>query len=166
MSVRKLQCQACGAPIEIPDQVRFFTCGHCETALEVHAGEGAAWTQLAEQIRADVSVLRARAELAQLEQDWSALQQQEEDARNRVHGGKGCGLAIVLFAIALLGQLAIAETENPLVPVVFASIAGVGLLVFLAAAIPGPRRRSHAAAEQRYRERRAELLAEIEPPRD
>lgn len=93
MKTESLQCNNCGAEIEVSSSTRFATCGHCGSKLAVVRTASAAYTELADKVselsdRVQTHLVRTeqRNALAQLDREW------EMDRENYMiatkHGGK------------------------------------------------------------------------------
>ncbi len=79
MKLLALTCNNCGAPIEVPEETKFFTCSHCESRLAVHRSGNAVYTdvldalqQRAIQIATDMEVLKVQDKLGRLDRQWGA----------------------------------------------------------------------------------------------
>jgi LSD1 subclass zinc finger protein len=76
MPMQPVSCGECGAPLRVPEGVRYVTCAHCQAQLHVHSEDGVIYAQLqklageAAEVRDDVAALRAHADLDRLEQEW------------------------------------------------------------------------------------------------
>ena len=51
MPTLALNCNNCGAPLSVPDGVRFLTCSFCQSQLEVVQEGNAAFTKVLEQLQ-------------------------------------------------------------------------------------------------------------------
>ncbi len=92
MKLIALNCNHCGATLEVRDETNFVTCKHCDTQLAIHREDGAAYTALAEATKRveqqtealadqveDLSDQNARlilqGELTQLDREWENRRQ-------------------------------------------------------------------------------------------
>lgn len=73
-----LNCNECGAPLEVPDKTRFVTCGHCSSRLEIHQSGNAYYgevlerlEQKTEHIADEVETLRIQNELERVDREWT-----------------------------------------------------------------------------------------------
>ena len=73
MQTESLNCNNCGAPIEVPGGANFVTCVHCNTQLAIKRTESVAYTETlqridrhTEQLADQVAVLTYQNELARL----------------------------------------------------------------------------------------------------
>ena len=78
MKLSSVACNNCGAPLQVPEDVQFVTCRHCQSSLAIKHTESATYTEKLEQIDArtermedQIESLTLEAELARLERDWS-----------------------------------------------------------------------------------------------
>ena len=79
MKLLALNCNRCGAPLEVPEKAKFVTCTFCQTQLAVQRSGGAAYTEAleklderTEQIADDVEILKLQAELDRLDREWTS----------------------------------------------------------------------------------------------
>lgn len=77
MNTRTLSCRHCGALLPIAEAQRFMTCDYCSTQLEVVAKDDALCTEIVRDLQqktqslaVDVGVMKLRAELAALDDDF------------------------------------------------------------------------------------------------
>ena len=77
MPTLALNCNNCGAPLSVPDGVRFLTCSFCQSQLEVVQEGNAAFTKVLEQLQerteqvaTDVERLKLQNQLLSLEHEW------------------------------------------------------------------------------------------------
>ena len=70
MKLLALNCNRCGAPLEVPQKAKFITCTFCQTQLSIQRSGGAAYTEAleelgerTEQLVDDVEVLKLQGEL-------------------------------------------------------------------------------------------------------
>lgn len=78
-----LTCNQCGAAISAGEDVRFLTCDHCGTRLEIERSEGAVYTKVLEAVEratqkadeaiAEVEQLKRGAELAQVDAELARV---------------------------------------------------------------------------------------------
>ena len=79
MKLLALNCNHCGAPLEVPEKANYLTCTFCQTQLSVQRSGGAAYTEAleklderTEQIADDVEILKLQAELDRLDREWTS----------------------------------------------------------------------------------------------
>jgi hypothetical protein len=77
MPVLSVQCQHCGAPLSLADEVRFVTCNFCQTPLEVVHDASVTHTKLLEKMvslagdsNAHLEILTLQNDLQRLEDEW------------------------------------------------------------------------------------------------
>lgn len=83
MRVIAVNCNQCGAPLQVPAKTRFLTCGFCSSRLEVHREGDAIYSEVLEsieektnQIAEDVETIRVQNELERLDREWLSDQAQ------------------------------------------------------------------------------------------
>lgn len=91
MPVVAIVCASCGAPISVPDTVKFVTCAHCGSSLKVTASEGAIYSEIADALGAvkEATAKGANAservanelELKRLQEELGALTQRTQRDR-------------------------------------------------------------------------------------
>ncbi|QDV84059.1 hypothetical protein [Stieleria sp.] len=91
MKVISLNCNHCGAPLDVPAKARFATCGFCEAKLAIeHVGNSYSTTVLDElkettaQIAKDVAEIKSSSEIKELDSRW-----QQERLSHMVTGKHG-----------------------------------------------------------------------------
>lgn len=110
-----LSCGQCGAPLDVPESVRFVTCAFCSTRLElVHEGNAhytVALANLGEKVAdlaGEVKLQRLLHELDQIDRDWDAgrfHEQIPEPPPSAISGDRGWrdwAVAFVLGATVLV----------------------------------------------------------------
>lgn len=77
MKLLSLNCNHCGAPLDVPAKARFVTCGFCDSRLAIQHSGTTYSTQVMEQlvqkttaIQDDVEELKRRAALSDLDLAW------------------------------------------------------------------------------------------------
>ncbi|WP_459557752.1 hypothetical protein [Lacunimicrobium album] len=120
MNTERLLCDACGAPLEIPDGVSFVTCQHCETALSVKRDESVHYTQILEDIYEKTQKLGERIdaisgwhEVEALDRKWEMDRQQLLKPGETVATSFGTNSAIIfgmlIGCVSVLAGFFIAE---------------------------------------------------------
>lgn len=82
MKIVSLNCNNCGAPLEASRKARFVTCTFCDARLEIKQEGAAAWTEVLDDLRAEVRKLQRRSDLEQLDREW------ERERKNYLVRGK------------------------------------------------------------------------------
>lgn len=116
MNTDAVQCNQCGAPLEIPVSARFVTCRHCSSSLAVNRTPSIVTTEVIErvtnavdQMASDVADLKRRAELQEIDEAW-----EREQKRYLIQTEKGAtepseATGIVMAVVAVVGGLAFAS---------------------------------------------------------
>jgi hypothetical protein len=180
VQVLSLTCNHCGAPLDVPEAMRFVTCEHCGSRLEVHRTGSAAYTQVLEQIdqrtrniEQDIEALRLQQELEQLDRDWATKRKGLMDrngegqtsvptALGNVIGAMGLGVCgLVWLGIGSFMGHAMPGFTGGLQP--FFTWIGLGVVVLaVILGISGMGKASaYRNAEILYQQQRAALLARI-----
>ena len=91
MNTQRLACASCGAPIQVPENLKYLNCTYCGASLSVERGEGYSALRIAEEvtrtiedvgkrtettIREGTQVTREELQRLQLSQEYSAAQNQ------------------------------------------------------------------------------------------
>lgn len=83
MKIIALNCNHCGAPLEVPAKARFVTCGFCEAKLAVeHTGNSYSTSvledlkQTTEQIARDVAAIKSSTAIEKLDAQWERSRSQ------------------------------------------------------------------------------------------
>ena len=71
MRVLDLNCNQCGAPLEVPRKARFVTCAICNTPLQIQHEGAAVFTEALEEINEDLEQIKRNTELIRLDQEWA-----------------------------------------------------------------------------------------------
>ena len=168
MKILTLDCQHCGAPLEVPAKIRALTCTYCGTRLQVQQEGAAAWTETLEDLREDVRYLRRKADLADLDREWEA--ERERYLVKGKHGqtsapSTGSGAASIVIALIFGGfwtTFAMGIAQGSPGPAALFPL--FGILFIIIGVVSGVRQISKAQsleeARTRYRSRRAELLGD------
>ena len=161
MKILTLNCNACGAPLEVSAKAKYVTCRYCDAQLVVKQADSAAWTEAVEEIRDEVRALRRRAELEDLDREWE--REREKYLVQGKHGtsepSKVGSAAGGIFA-AVFGVF-----WTIFAGAIFPPMAIFGVIFIVVAIFQGVSGTQKAtaleAARRRYEERRRKLLAEI-----
>jgi hypothetical protein len=123
MKVLPVLCQGCGAPLRVEDpSVRFVTCSHCSSTLEIVREATQSHTRIIERIYAATQDHSQRLEVIELQNDIQSLDQnwikQQRESGNieaktgQVGDGDSTGcflLGVLLLGAALVSALSIFE---------------------------------------------------------
>lgn len=77
MKILSLNCNECGAPLDVPQKAKYVTCGFCDSRLAIQHSGNTYSTEVIEQlvqttsaIQSDVEELKRRAAISDLDLDW------------------------------------------------------------------------------------------------
>jgi LSD1 subclass zinc finger protein len=80
--LESLNCNSCGAPIDVPSSAKFVKCNHCKANLQVRRSGGGIFTEAVEQLTEttedlaqQVAKLTEQNELAELDRRWQTERQ-------------------------------------------------------------------------------------------
>lgn len=83
MKILSLNCNHCGAPLDVPAKAKFVTCGFCDSRLAIQHSGNTYSTEVMEQlvqktdaIQDDVRELKRRAALSELDLRWEQNKRQ------------------------------------------------------------------------------------------
>jgi LSD1 subclass zinc finger protein len=176
-----LNCNSCGAPLDVPTSARFVKCNHCNANLQVHRSDGGTFTEAVEKLTEttedlaqQVEKLTRHNELAELDRCWEverrSFMSQAKDGHSHLPiervawvGGIGAivfgGLwTILAFSITQSGPshgvFSVAKIIFPLFGLGF-----IGFGVFNAIFVH-QRAQNYRRVERNYRLQRDQLLRE------
>jgi hypothetical protein len=168
-TITSLDCDRCGAPLDVPPTVRRVTCAHCGTPLTIQRNDSATWTEVAERIADNtgrigdgVTLLTLQAELERLDREWQ-MQARPRPRKGKPGAdsddplGKLIGLAVPLFAIYMIFGRGQSVFEGLLLVIVLVICGMFALRSGTVARLLAPH-----LSEPDYRRRRAELVQRIE----
>ena len=173
MKVISLNCNHCGAPLDVSAKARFATCGFCEARLAIEQTGNSYSTAVLDEIKdttrkiaQHVAELKNSHELRQLEDEWNSKRNQfmvthkngrrslatKNDAILGSVFAFGCGVLWLIFA-ASIGA-----------PVYFLLFG----LVFVGAALIGglsvySKAEAYSRAQSDYQRRRRKILSQRDP---
>lgn len=163
-----LNCNNCGAPLQIRASVRFVTCSHCKSQLSVQQSGGVYFTQLLERVAqqtdamaGNLETIKLQNELERIDREWQMRQGElmSTDKHGRTHKPSPVG---PIIGMVVLGIFATVVLSFPAIPPVF--------LVFLAAMFgmlvwklfsESSRAAQWREAEASYQQQRAQLRADL-----
>jgi LSD1 subclass zinc finger protein len=131
MKLLALNCNRCGAPLEVPEKAKFVTCTFCQTQLAVQRSGGAAYTEAleklderTEQIADDVEILKLQAELDRLDREWTSGRERYMRADNNgVMSVPTRAGALAVMLISTVGGIAFTAFSSTMM----AASAGFGM---------------------------------------
>ncbi|MDP6442548.1 MAG: hypothetical protein QGG36_29880 [Pirellulaceae bacterium] len=166
MRLVTLNCNECGAPIEIPHKVKFLTCAFCNAKLQVHHTETAVYSEVlerledkTEQIADELARLKVSTDVERLDSRWRDDRHRHmmRDKRGNYHVPSrplAVVMTIVICGIALV-MLFNAPGQMAMFGIVFVAIAiGNCIRVFLKA-------EDFDRAKRRYRRDRRSLIRKL-----
>jgi uncharacterized Zn finger protein (UPF0148 family) len=169
MKLLALNCEHCGAPLEVPPKVRFVACNYCSARLEVHRSGSSAYTEVletidtrTEQIARDVEYLKRQKELEDLDRAWTL-----ERAKYMVRGNDGELSVPSKGSSAVIGSVVVAFgifwtiTAGALFPpMAIFGVLFVGFAIF--AVVSGVRKAEEYERRHRlYEQKRRALLRDM-----
>lgn len=181
MHIESLNCNHCGAPLEVPQSAKYIKCNHCGTQLAIRRSESATFTETVEQLAettenlaAQVSKLTRQSEVDALDRQWD--REKERYMVTDKHGAKhlptkgtatasGCMLCVggTIWTIMAIAITSGAPNFGPFQVAKFAFPAfGVAFVIFgIFMAMNNYRKaEDYERAYRRYRQRRDELSRE------
>jgi len=179
MNVESLNCNHCGAPLQVPESAKYVKCNHCASQLVIRRGDSATFTetvdrlsQTTENLSEQVTKLTKQNELELLEKRWAG--QRESFMIPDKHGNRHlpdegtsllAGVGIVVFGcIWTVMAIAITSTAPNIGPFQVAKIAfplfGVMFVVFgvIQSIRYHQKAKDYRSALRRYQRDREDLL--------
>ncbi|MBI1249750.1 hypothetical protein GC197_18140 [bacterium] len=171
-----LNCRQCGAPLQVPEDLKHVTCMHCGTQLAVVHEGGAAYTekldqiaQKTEQIESKLDQLQRQQKLTSLDHEWEISKEsfyiQDKQGQRRLPS-KSASIAIFIMggiaacAAAGVGFALLYQRSEGNVPA--ALPIGAAIVVAIATLWNGlaeyARAEQYEQAKRRYHARRRKLL--------
>lgn len=183
MKLESLNCNHCGAPLEVPETANFVTCNHCEAKLAIRRTASTTFTEQLGQIEAKqdrllekVTSLQRQNRLAQIDRQWDRDREKlliadkhgnrhEPNATMAVMGG----VVVVVFGLFWTVTAANLESRSPLggspFPVPFALFGVIFIFVGLATAVyQFTKAGDFRAAKRRYQRARQAAIRDNDQP--
>ena len=119
-----LNCNACGAPIEVTSSANFIHCNHCNTNLKIHRTASATFTEsvdrltnTTERLSDQVEKLTRQNELEALDRKWqnerASMMFRDKHGNMHVPSKMGAAGSVVGVAVGILWTImAIAITQS------------------------------------------------------
>ncbi len=179
MEIIKINCNSCGAGLQIPDKVEFFNCSFCGSQLKMVKSAGAQFTEVVgelvehtEAISQNTNIIQLEKAIERLDRDWKrqkgrlGLEEHEASGGSMASTMVGGGVAIVFVIFWIYGSSSISSQFNDPISKVF-PLLGVGMLILVLINIASaPMKLSRfQKAKQQYEEKRQELLTELQQAR-
>ncbi len=172
MSTIALSCNHCGAPLEIPHEMRFLTCSHCGSRLGVKHSGSAVYTSVLERIEKQTEEIAGRVQTLELQNELERLDREwEMERRNFMtvdkHGresepsaiaGLVSGLAIIGFGLIWIVGIA-SNGGNGIVAIIGVALIALGIFLMFSTYKES---NLYAQCRTRYEERRNGLVNRIE----
>jgi DNA-directed RNA polymerase subunit RPC12/RpoP len=178
MQIESLNCNHCGAPLEVPETAKFIKCNHCGSQLVVRRSESATFTETIEQLAETTENLSAQVSKLTRQNEVEALDRQWDREKERYmvadkHGvkhlpSKGTAqvagiMVVVVGVIWTIMAIAITSGAPDFGPFQVAKVAfpafGVGFIIFgIFLSVHNYRKaEEYQRAYRRYRRKREEL---------
>jgi preprotein translocase subunit SecF len=166
MKVVTVDCNSCGAPLEVGEKTRFVTCRYCSKRLSIQHSESSVYTEVLDDIKEstdkisqDMEVIKLQNQLEQLDREW--MLQRESFMISSKNGGKHLptgGSAIGGIFAAAFGVVWIVFASSMGAPAIF-PLFGVFFIIFavFGAVNTTNKATSYRNAHQRYQAHRREL---------
>lgn len=159
MKILSLNCNKCGAPLDVPRKAKYVTCGFCDSRLAIQHSGNTYSTEVIEQlvqttsaIQDELADLKRRAAITDLDQDW------ERKKRSYVvKGDDGSESLPSIFGIVVHGVIGtvmtlFALTIFPPIGLLFMLLIGGS---FVSSVVKHSR---YQMAQERYRSQRRRLM--------
>jgi hypothetical protein len=83
MSVLSVNCNGCGASLDVSAETRFVTCGHCGARLEIKQSANSTYTEMlekldrkTEEIADELAAIRRQNEVERIDREWERERKQ------------------------------------------------------------------------------------------
>ena len=161
MRIVEVNCNNCGAPLEVSKRARFVTCGFCKSKLKIGHTDTSSFTEALEDIRSELGKIRRQNDIETLDREW--MQQRESSVRHHRNGQTGvpsvaAGVGMMIFTVTvgvIWMSFAIsmgAPGPFPLFGLVFAAFGVVTGLTVIS------RGKSYQRQASQYRRKRREMM--------
>jgi DNA-directed RNA polymerase subunit RPC12/RpoP len=168
MQVEAVNCNKCGAPLEVSASTNFVTCAHCGSRLAIKRTGSSAFTETLERLdqktdamAQQLAELRYHAELERLDREWEQERRKylTTDKHGKTHepnavGSIVMGLIVCVFGVIFMGST-LSSGAPCLFPVVGLAIIGFGIFVV----VTGPAKARQFQDAQTAHERRKAALS-------
>lgn len=173
MKLITVDCNACGAPLEVGRKTRFVTCRYCSKRLAIQHSDSSVYTEVLEEIKEstdkisqDIGVIKLQNELEKLDREW-LLERDGLMVTNR-RGNRQLpsspASTIVGSLVAILFVFFFIRTASSMrAPAIFPLF---GVLVIIVALVNASKAmfstNGYQEAEKRYQRQRNELLQRLQ----
>jgi DNA-directed RNA polymerase subunit RPC12/RpoP len=167
-----VNCNHCGATLEVDDNTRFLTCNYCHSRLAVQRTDSAVFTEVLEKLEAQTGQIAGNLKVIEMQNDLEKLDREWTMSRENLmvagrNGGRSepsiaGGIFIILIGVVGGGAWTVFAASHgapgffPLFGLFFIGIAVVGGLMSISKAGQLDTTRSD------YESRRQQLIAAIE----
>jgi hypothetical protein len=110
MRLVSLNCNQCGAPLEVPEKIKFVTCVYCSAHLSIRHEGNAVYSEALDEIEKrtgkiaeDLEILKIQSELESLDRQWmldrDRFKVKGQDGHYSVPGQAGSIAGMILAAV-------------------------------------------------------------------
>jgi DNA-directed RNA polymerase subunit RPC12/RpoP len=177
METQSVQCNHCGAPLEVGKATRFVTCQFCNSQLEVKRTESTVFTeeiakitQNTERMAGSLEVLELQNDLERLDREWAAsnpvsFNKNGQPVEQTGRGGAAFGMAFAIFFAVICFSMAGAASSFG-APGIFALVpVGMGIFAIVAAILGMGKANDYETRKSQYEQRRAVMAARLDSMR-
>jgi DNA-directed RNA polymerase subunit RPC12/RpoP len=104
--VESLNCNQCGASLDVDDSTRFVTCRHCGSKLEIKRNASSAFTEVLDRIDRntvqaadDLRVIRLEQEIERLDREWQMKNPGQPIGSDNPIARAGGAAALIVFGV-------------------------------------------------------------------
>ncbi len=118
MRIQVIDCERCGAPLDVPKKRRYVTCSFCQTQLRVYREPSLAYTRALQAVSRRLDNIQHENELERIEREWDMEQAEHPEEIRTGEQTKQTELTnTAAFSGALILMIGIAVFEDPLAAV-------------------------------------------------
>ena len=168
MDTVPLNCNGCGAALEVGPGANYATCGHCGARLAVRRTASATYTEVLDRIgratdamAGHLATIARETAVERIDREWDEERAKLGGSEPRTRAG-AIGMALFMAAFGVWWTVSALSDGAPAIMVVF-GLVFVGFALAFAFA-GGGGSGAYREAEARYRRRRAEALGQDPPP--
>lgn len=172
-----VRCQNCGAPLQIQEGLRYITCAHCGSELEIVRDDSTVHTEVIKAIAGELEAMRTKVKVLELQAEIDRLDHQWETERETLmittdksgtkvvptnERGAGTILGSSLFGL-ILSAIAFSGSKTSFFPI------ALGIIVIIVGVASGlntmDKAKTFFAAQDRHEKRRKELAKKLNAAR-